>query len=328
MMKFGIIYQISKKGDIMSFSSNTVSDKKEYYENLRRECLLLKDSQKQFGQGLIKRVYPILRGYKLEIQGEENIPGDSNVIFVVNHSNSHDIFTAYEVLSALQRKGSVMVATDCLNKLTTQIFNISNATLLDRRKKDERESSVLRLSKKIIDGKDGVIFGESTWNLHPTLPMHNIRNGASKISLITQRPIVPTVFEYIEEDGIVESESKLYRKCLIRFNKPIMPGYNDDLSSESSKIKESMSRMRKGIWDDYGITRDSLYDVDPKVYINHTYIKKFKALGFTYDSKEEQKYLLFLENDKKENEYTIDINGELKPGITEKEFELRKLLKK
>lgn len=98
----------------------------------------MSDNQLKIGQGIIKSVYPALRGYKLEFEGVENIPKDSNVLFIANHSNSHDIFTAYEVLSALQRKGSVMVATDCLTPVTTELFNISNATLLDRRKKDER----------------------------------------------------------------------------------------------------------------------------------------------------------------------------------------------
>ena len=151
----------------VSVDSLSISQQKEYYENLRKQCIFMRDNQLKVGQNVIKYVYPFLRRYKLELQGEENIPKDSNVLFLVNHSNSHDIFTAYEVLSSLRRKGSVMVATDCLNLITTEIFNISDATLLDRRKKEDRQNSVLTLSKKILSGKDGVIFGESTWNLHP-----------------------------------------------------------------------------------------------------------------------------------------------------------------
>ena len=48
-------------------------------------------------------------------------------------NTSHDIVTTYEVLSMLDRRSGVMVATDCLNSITTGIFAISNATLLDRR---------------------------------------------------------------------------------------------------------------------------------------------------------------------------------------------------
>ena len=303
-------------------------EQKKYYEKLREQCLFIRDNQFRFGQDIIKNVYPFLRQYKLEIQGEENVPNDSNALFLVNHSNSHDIFTAYEVLSCLQRRASVMVATDCLNPITTKIFNISNATLLDRRKKEDRQNSVLALSKKILSGNDGVIFGESTWNLHPILPMHNIRKGVAIISAITQVPIIPTIFEYIEEDGILKTEGQLYKKCIIRFGKPEVINYNNNSIIQSNQLREEMIKIRRQIWGDYNIRKDCIGDIDPLIYINHTYLKKFKALGFTYDSKKEQEYLLFLENDKKENEYTIDVNGNFLPGITEKNFELNKILRK
>lgn len=303
----------------------SISEQKEYYNELRRQCLSLNNNQVKIGQDIIKRVYPLLRKYKIEPQGEENIPKDTNVLFVANHSNSHDIFTAYEVFSLLKRRGSVMVATDCLNPLTIQIFNISNATLLDRRNKSERNDSVLLQSKKLIDGYDGLIFGESTWNIHPTLPMHNIRNGSAKISLVAQVPVVPVIFEYIETNDMVTTESQLFDKCIIRFGKPIMIDYTT-LSSQSENIKENMAMIRKQIWKDYGIVRESIDDIDPQMYINHTYAKKFKALGFTYDSKMEQEYLLFLNGEPRENEYTINENGEFVPGITEKKSKLRKLL--
>lgn len=298
----------------------SISKQKEYYEQLRRECLSLKDNQLQVGQELIHQIYPFLRSYQLEIEGEENIPKDSNAIFVVNHSNSHDIFTAYEVLSALNRKGSVMVATDCLTPITTEIFRISNATLLDRRKKEDREQSVLKLSKKILEGSDGVIFGESTWNLHPTLPMHNIKLGPSKISAITEVPIIPTIFEYIEVPDMLDKESKLYHKCIIRFGKPISIDLSDNLISQTNDVRNRMINMRENIWRDNGIVRSSISNIDPELYINHTYIKKFKAFGFTYDSKKEQEYLLFLDKEAKENEYHIDQEGRFVPGITEKQL--------
>lgn len=303
-----------------------ISERKEYYEQLRKQCLDIKQYQSHVGQGLIKNIYPLMRKYQIDIQGEENIPKDSNVLFVANHSNSHDIFTAYEMFAFLERKGSVMVATDCLSPITTQIFNISNATLLDRRVQKERQESVLNISSKILNGNDGLIFGESTWNLHPTLLMHNIRNGASKISLITQTPIIPTIIEYLEKDEMVSSDSQLFDKCIIRFGKPISINYEDSLSRQSNMIKNEMENIRKQIWKDYGVSKLTK-DIDPFMYINHTYVKKFKAFGFTYDSEEEQKYLLFLNNELHENEYTINSSGQFVPGITEKKSEMRKLLK-
>lgn len=318
----------------MRFLSNkeldnlSVSERKEYYNKLRNYCLSVKDNQLKIGQELIYKFYPLLRNYKLEIEGIENIPKDSNVLFVVNHSNSHDIFTAYEVLSMLNRKGSVMVATDCLNPATTQIFNISNATLLDRRKKEDRSNSVYRFSKKILEGNDGVIFGESTWNLHPIKPMHNIKQGASKISAITQVPIIPTIFEYIETNDKVSKERDLIKKCIIRFGKPITINYNDNLILQSDLIRQNMVKNRTSIWSDNNIRRNLISDINPELYVNHTFLKKFDAFGFTYDSRKEQEYLLFLEGEPIENEYYINSEGKFVPGITEKNAKLRKMLKK
>lgn len=301
------------------FNVEEFSSKKEYYEYLRNICLNIKNNQLKIGQDAIKVFYPLFRNYKIELEGEENIPSDTNVLFVLNHSTSHDIFTAYEFLSMLNRKGSVMVATDCLSPITTKIFDISNATLLDRRNKEERKNSVFELSQKIINGNDGVIFGEGSWNLHPILPMHIIHNGASKISFITEVPIIPTIVEYIEVDDLVKTDSKLYKKCVIRFGKAIYQNYDSSLIENSNNIRNAMTNIRKSIWSEYGIKRDSIEYIDPLLYVNHTYAKKFKAIGFTFDSSKEEKYLLY-DKDLRENEYTIDEFGYFKPGITKKKL--------
>ena len=157
--------------------------------------------------------------------------------------------------------------------------------------------------------------------------MHNIQNGASKISLITQVPIIPTIIEYIEKDDLVSSDSQLFSKCIIRFGKPIMTNLTDDLSLQSAHIKNEMSVMRKQIWNDYDVKKGSIDIVDPQIYLNHTYVKKYKAFGFTYDSKTEQEYLLFTNDEKKENEYTLDEQGNFVPGITEKSKKLVKTKK-
>lgn len=300
-------------------------EKINYYKKLRDECMLIRDKQPKFGQQVIKNVYPLLRKYELELEGHENIPKDTNALFIVNHSNSHDIFTAYEFLSLLNRRGSVMVATDCLNPFSKGVFNIANATLFDRRNKVEGQQAVLKLAQKMLEGNDGVIFGESTWNLHPVLTMHNIKKGAALISAITDCPIVPVIMEYIERDDKISSEKDLYTKCVIRFGKAINVNHDSSLIDNTSNVKNELIKMRKKIWSDYSINREKLDDIDPELYVNHTYVKKFKALGFTYNSKKEQEYLLFLKNDAVENEYTLNDKGILVPGITEKS--LKKILK-
>ena len=159
--------------------------------------------------------------------------------------------------------------------------------------------------------------------IHPILPMHIIQNGASKISSIAQVPIIPTIMEYIEVDNPVNSDAELFKKCIIRFGKPISNNYDIRAIEQSNIIREEMSLIRKQIWNNFEIKREKISEIDPLLYVNHTYAKKFKALGFTYDSFYEQNYLLFNSNFK-ENEYTIDEEGNFKAGITEKNSKLRK----
>jgi hypothetical protein len=308
-----------------SFKILTTSDyenlcldkKREYLEKLREYTLKLKENkQVSFGQQIIKKVYPILRNYNILLYGEENIPKVDNVLFVVNHSSSHDIFTAYEFLGMLNRNGSVMVASDCLNSLTNTIFSISNSTMLDRRDKVSTNKAIYNMSKKMLNGLDGVIFGEATWNLHPVIPMQKIKMGSSKISSITSKKIVPTIMEYIECNDIVCKESDLYTKCIIYFGRPIEYKENISYIRQSELIRNEMIKMRLNIWRDYLINKDINDKKFQELYLNHTYVKKYKALGFEFNSLYESSFLLPLDNLNIINEFTTNKQGEFRPGIT------------
>ena len=76
--------------------------------------------------------------------------------------------------------------------------------------------------------------------------------------------------------------------------------------------------MRIELWEKLNIKRRSLDDINKDVYLNHTYLKKFEALGFEFDSEHEFKYLLKDKNGEYENEYHLDENGNFVPGITHK----------
>ena len=76
--------------------------------------------------------------------------------------------------------------------------------------------------------------------------------------------------------------------------------------------------MRIELWKKLGIKRSSLEDINKEVYMNHTYLKKYGAVGFEFDSESEFKHILGNNKDTFENEYTINENGDFVPGITQK----------
>lgn len=298
----------------------SVEERKEYYQKLKLYCQNETKTKKasDIGHKIITTVYPLLRKYTLEIRGEENIPKDDSAIFMCNHSNSHDFFTAHETFAKIGKSVSVFAARDGLNPFVKEIFSLADATLIDRTDKESSSKGVYEFSKKIIEGKCGVIFGESTWNLHPLYPMQTLKIGGTKVGAITGKVIVPTIFEYIEVPEILDKEADLYSKCIISFGEPIKIKPEENLITQTAYIQHIMSEMRKKIWEEFYIKKDTLSDINPELYINHTYLKKFKAFGYTYDSEYETQFLYSKKPNKPENEYHINEDGEFVPGIIKK----------
>lgn len=301
--------------------SMSVEEKLAYYKRLRNDCkdLISPNKNMSLGQKAISKFYmPQFYDKKLEIENSESVFTNTPSIIVCNHSNAHDIFSMYIAMQKLGINTSVMVATDCLNPLSISIFSLSNATFLDRNDRVSSANSIIESSAKVLSGQTLIIFGESTWNLHPTKLMHDLKRGSAMISAITEAPVIPAILEYVEVDQPVKKESDIYKKIILRFGEPQITTAKDDMHSKTAQIQTEMKQIRENIWKQNGINRASLSEVDPEIYINHTYLKKFGCFGFSYDSQKEQKFIRSSDNLPVENEYALSENNELIPGITYK----------
>lgn len=295
----------------------TVDEKEKYFNDLKEECINypLKKTTIEWIKKCISYIAPILRSYKLELYGQENLPKDNSAVFICNHSNSHDFFTIHEVFRKIGRKVTPFGASDCLNKSTEFLFKLGDVTLIDRSDKDSSVYGLLEFSKKILNGLDGVIFSEGTWNLHPSKLMQPIKAGGTQVSLITGKVMIPTIFEYFEVPYECKKESQLYIKCVVVFGEPISVSYQDNLIEKTKEVQTVMENMRKAVREKFGESCYSFSNDEEgvKCYLNHTYLKKFKAFGFRYDSEHEFRFLL---DYGKDNEYCMNENGEFVPGIT------------
>lgn len=140
--------------------------------------------------------------------------------------------------------------------------------------------------------------------------MQRIKAGVVLVSLITDKPIIPVIIEYIEVPKFCKKEKSLYSKCIVCFGKPIHTMADKNIFEQAEKIQHIMESMREELWSEHGIFKKSINDVDKQLYLNHLYLKKFKAFGFKYDSEYESRFLL-----NKENEYCIDLNGNFVSGV-------------
>lgn len=316
----------SMQEDIQIVSSKEVESmsheqKREYYTILQKECLLHKPKEDSgyIIKKLLFHIAPLLRNYKLEIYGDENIPLNDSAIFICNHSNSHDFFTIIEAFGKIGRKVSPFGASDCLNFWTKQLFKLGDVTMINRKSKNSSMYGMMELCNKILNGKCGVVFGESTWNLHPILPMQPIKIGITNIAKITEKVIIPTVFEYVEVDSVCEKENEIYEKCIVLFGHPISVSIEDNIFYKTKEIQAIMEDMRKNLWKQLKIEKESLDAINKDIYLNHTFLKKFDALGFVYDSKYEFQFLLNADKGLIANEFCLDQNGNLVLGITNKD---------
>lgn len=297
-----------------------IKERIRYFENLKEYCKELNYSRKNSKsiiKPMISKVFPILRNYNYEIIGEENIPSDGKCLFICNHSNSHDFFTAQEVFKKLGTNVSVFAAEDDLNLLSRFIFKYCDAVLIDRNNKESTKNGILDLSSNLFD-IPGVIFGEGTWNLHPYKPMQQIKIGAAKIAAIAEVKVIPTIFEYVETTKICDKEKELYTNCIIKFGNPISISREESLIEQTNHIQTVLEEMRLDLWKDLNILKTSIKDVDQQLYLNHTYLKKFGAFGFNYDSANEEKFLFSKNNERIENEFYLNERNEFVPGITQK----------
>ena len=291
-------------------------DRIQYFNNLRGLC---KERQvnKKTNSMIVKAIGKTvskLRPYDLEIEGTENITTDNNVIFLCNHSNAHDMFTVFEVFYKLGKPVTPLAAWDGLNCLSRFFFRKGDTILLKRNDAESIASSMLDFCSCVLKGKSGFIFGEATWNMHPTKPMQNLHAGVTEIALITGKRIVPMIFEYVEVDHMCKKEANIYKKCIVSFGKPVTVKADESIFGQTDKLQETMSSMREELWEREGIKKSGFTEDDIKRYINHTYLKKYKAFGFKYNTNWESQFLL-TNGQNIENEYCLDEEGKFVPGI-------------
>jgi 1-acyl-sn-glycerol-3-phosphate acyltransferase len=294
-------------------------ERTQYFADIYKTCEQMRgDCQNiSFIKRGLARLTPFFRKYPLKIEGTENIPADENVIFLCNHSNAHDSFTFLETFVKLHKNVSWFAAWDGLSWFSRLFFRLIDGVLIKRDDKQSISEGVMELCSRIIGGKSSFIFGEATWNMHPTKPMQNLHAGVTEIALITGKRIVPVLFEYVEVDHMCKKEAELYKKCVVSFGTPVTVKADESIFGQTDKLQEIMSSMREELLEREGIKKNGFAEDDIKRYINHTFLKKYKAFGFKYNTEWESQFLL-TKGEKIENEYCLNADGDFVPGKIER----------
>ena len=299
----------------------STAEKNEYFKVLREYCHSLGNQYSQkitLTQRIISKIGYKLRHFPLEITGIENIP-KGGCLVVCNHSNTHDAFVMAEALTSAGVPSTFLAAVEGLSSIELGLFKSVRSTMINRADKNSTNAGLYDFTGKLINGDTGVIFGESTWNLHPYKPMQNIKTGSVKAAAISGKPIVPMIMEYVEVPEQCSKEKELYTKCVVVFEKAISVDCQESLIEQTDYLQSVMEKMRKDIWKKENTYREGIEDINPQTYVNHTWLKKFGSPLFEADSEKENKMIHIKPGETLENEWHIDKDGIFKPGIILKE---------
>ena len=229
-----------------------------------------------------------IRKYDLDIDygNIEDIEG--SVIFACNHSNSHDFYTIQEVF---KNNVNIFASYEGLNTMTVLIFKLIDTVLIYRDDKKSCKDGYNKLVDNVKRGNNIIMYPEATWNIHPSKPMLPMKLGVVKLAQETGRPIVPVIFEYVENNKYCNEEMETIDKCVVRFGDPIYVKNGDNLIEKLSDLRDAMATIRWYIWEGQGLYKRE--DLDVGVFINHDTLKCDNGMfNFKYDWASEEKYIL------------------------------------
>lgn len=179
-----------------------------------------------FSINLRKGIHPLLingvksiRNYPLHSKAQIKHIDNKPCIFVVNHSNVHDVPTVSEIIN---EHFYLLAGDEVKYDLGGILFNLNGVVWVDRKDKKSMNISKEKLIGLLNKGVNVLLFPEGTWNRTDKimLPLHW---GVIDIARITGCPIVPVVMEYSLNN---------YPECYSKIGEPITIGNNYEINGE------------------------------------------------------------------------------------------------
>jgi 1-acyl-sn-glycerol-3-phosphate acyltransferase len=133
--------------------------------------------------------FMILSGIRFSVRGKHHFDGLENAIVVCNHNSMLDIPVSFPFLP----RANKTIAKKSLSKVPIfgWIYSIGTV-LVDRNDSKSRQASFDQMKYVLNHGLDMLIYPEGTRN-KTSAPLKSFYDGAFKLSIETQKPIVPVV---------------------------------------------------------------------------------------------------------------------------------------
>lgn len=214
----------------------------------------------------------IVRDYPLHCKEQIKHIDNKPCIFVVNHSNVHDVPTVCEIIN---EHFYLLAGDEVKYDIGGFLFNLNGVVWVNRNDKESMNASKEKLIELLNKGVNVLIFPEGTWNRTDKimLPLHW---GVIDIARITGCPIVPVVMEY-SVNNYPECYSKIGESILIgnnyEINGEIQSGFMTEMERKKNAIeyvRDSMATLRWYIWEEIYNDGKRLSKEEFEAYIKRT----------------------------------------------------------
>ncbi len=156
-------------------------------------CAILPEPKKTQWHRQLSRLwmglFMILSGIRFKVKGKEVFNGLENAIVVCNHNSLLDIPVSFPFLP----RANKTIAKKSFSYIPLFGWIYSYGTVLvDRKNNKSRQESYEKMKHVLTHGLDMLIYPEGTRN-KTTAPLKSFYDGAFKLAVDTQKPIVPVV---------------------------------------------------------------------------------------------------------------------------------------
>ena len=167
---------------------------------------------------------------KIKVEGKENIPYQSGLIFASNHLDSYDQFFISKAIGKRPLRG--LAATTIKDTFRGKLFQKSGIAFVDRTDEDSKKKAEEKLCIDLVNDNDILIFPEGTRKNKTEegkqKKILSFKLGTASIAQKTGSSIVPLAL--VKENNFVT----------IRFDKPITVGYEEDIQAVTDALQENI----------------------------------------------------------------------------------------
>ena len=136
-----------------------------------------------------------LSGCSFKVTGKENFDTTTNAVIVCNHNSLIDIPVSFPFLP----RANKTIAKKSFSYVPLFGWIYSFGSVLVDRKDDKSRRKSIEDMKKVLDiGLDMLIYPEGTRN-RTSAPLKSFHNGAFKLAIDTQKPIIPVVLLHTKQ---------------------------------------------------------------------------------------------------------------------------------